>query len=274
MKTGKLYKLLILAAAALLAIWSLGCSSSSNGGGGGGSEDEADDAGVDRGRTDGSVTDTGGTDTSGVDTGTPDIPVLDTGTADTAVTDTGGSDATAFTCSDLPPTSNDGDDCSADPSVCGNGVCVSLDEETGECADPCVLAGSGLPACEQHCTGDEVCVPLDTDPLPDGRQIGVCYVPPTGDVGEYGTCNATDLCQAGLTCVGTSATAGICMQTCDPEGAACTAFEGFAQECLLQLTDPETDEVVANACIISCDTQEDCPSSLTCTPVTGGSVCF
>lgn len=275
MKTG-LYKLLILAAAVLLAGWALGCSSSSSGGGGGGG---SEDAGADRGRTDGGGTDSGGgTDTRVTDTGTADIPVLDTGTQpDTSVTDTGGPDGSEISCSDIPATSNDGGDCTADASVCGDGACVSTDGVSAFCADPCVLAGSGLPACEGHCTTDEVCVGLtdsetgNPQTLPDGRQVGAC-ISTAGDVGAYGECGA-DFCASGLQCVpdprDSSPTAGTCLQECTD---TCPTYEGLEQICALELTDA-SGNTVATVCVIECS-EVTCPTGLVCVPLSGGSICM
>jgi hypothetical protein len=68
------------------------------------------------------------------------------------------------------------------------------------------------------------------------------------------------------------ATAANCTPTCTTPGASCGNFNGV--EALCNVTLESADGTTQNGCSIDCTTATDCPTGLTCVPITGGSICL
>ena len=252
-------------------------------------------------------------DTGGSETGTGDDTALETGAEDTGVdtatdtaTDTAvdtAPDTAADTVSDtavdtrddtaadttsdsIPPT---GVDCASIPIAATSGE--SCDQAAPVCATgaACIGLGTGLGAeCLQVCTPTEcsdicgaqgICsglVDLNDNPLLqdlDGNgteeEVGACF--PV--VQAFSLCGTptTGGCADGQICVG-DATAANCTPTCATPGATCGTFNGV--EALCNLTLQAADGTEQPACSIDCATAADCPTGLSCVPITGGRICL
>ena len=258
-----------------------GCSADTvtNTGGSSGGDRNREDTGT-------ATSDTSAGSGSGAsDTGTPTLDVETDAPADTTVDTT--PDTAADTTPDTTPVTPV--DCTAIPIAATTGeVC---DQAAPTCATgaACIGLGTGLDAkCLQICTPgqcSEVCGPqgicsglvdqnnnpllqdLDGDGIED--EVGGCF-PVVEAFSLCGTAT-TGGCADGQICVGDT-TAANCTPTCTTPGASCGTFNGV--EALCNLTLQATDGTEQNACSIDCATAADCPTGLTCVPITGGSICL
>lgn len=250
-----------------------------NGGGSSGGDRTRDDVGTD------TATDTGSAGSGANDTGTPTLDVETDAPADTAA-DTA-PDTAADTTPDTTPVTPV--DCTAIPLATTTGeVC---DQAAPSCATgaACIGLGTGIdPKCLQICTPgqcNEICgaqgtcsglVDQNNNPLlqdldGDGveDEVGACF--PVVDAFSLCGTASTGGCADGQICVGDT-TAANCTPTCTTPGASCGTFNGV--EALCNLTLQATDGTEQNACSIDCATTADCPTGLTCVPITGGSICL
>jgi hypothetical protein len=215
---------------------------------------------------------------------------LDTGVVPEADTGAGpgpdpepdaGTDLTAA-CDQLGVSANVGQTCDpADETACGTtGACLELQGGPGPlCYTLC------LPdLCGQTCSGAEQCVPLvsvdpdtqeqtpaEVDLDGDGTNdtaLGGCIEPPTGDVSDYGICNADNLCGAGLDCIGFSPDSdSICSGDC-ASNADCPAIDGVAGTCVAVSFESGEE---TQKCLLTCTSGSDvgCPTNFSCVPVQG-----
>ena len=275
-------RLLLLSGLALGSLAVVGCSDDSSGG-------DADAAGGDnstRPRSDGGNDNAEEDANTSLDTGV--VPEQDAGTGPDPDPDPAPDAGTDLTeaCDLLGVSANLGQTCDpADEAACGTtGACLNLQSNPGpRCYTIC------LPdLCGQTCGGTEQCVPLvavdpdteeqtpaevdlDGDGNPD-TALGGCIEPPTGDVTDYGTCNADALCASGFDCVGYSETAGVCASDCT-SSTDCPAIDGVNGTCVeVQYESGETTQ----KCLLPCTAGSDagCPGGFTCTTVQGGALCI
>lgn len=169
------------------------------------------------------------------------------------------------TCDLVHGAENLGAQCDNQPQgFCGNGVCVSFDQNTtSTCAQACVPN-----ACSNTCQGSERCFGVkDANGNPiliqPGVPLGACGVPPTGNQGAYDKCGAGNgACQAGLDCLGLPGmSGGMCLPQCTNSND-CPARESFAAQC--NIAPPQASS--PTNCGIPCDSNKNppCPTGMTC----------
>lgn len=273
-------RLLLLSGLALGSLTVVGCSDDS-------SEGDSDATGTNtpnRPRGDGGTDNDEGDANSSLDTGV--VPREDAGPdpRPDPRPDAGPDASTDLTaaCDVLGVSANLGQTCDpADEAACGTtGACLDLQSNPGpRCYTIC------LPdLCGQTCGGTEQCVPLvSVDPETDVQTpaevdlngdgnpdtaLGGCIEPPTGDVTDYNTCNADNLCTSGLDCIGFSPDAdSICSGDCTTN-ADCPAIGGIAGTCVAVSFESGEE---TQKCLLPCTAGSDvgCPTNFSCVPVQG-----
>ena len=194
-------------------------------------------------------------------------------TAEDTATDTSPG---AVDCTAIPIAATSGETCDpAAPSCAPGAVCTGLGPGLGaECLQICTPGWcSDLCGAQGTCSGvfDQNNNPLLQDLDDDGteEEVGACF-PVVQAFALCGTAS-TGGCADGQICVG-DATAANCTPTCSVPGASCGNFNGV--EALCSVTLEAADGTTQNGCSIACTTATDCPSGLTCVPITGGSICL
>jgi formylglycine-generating enzyme required for sulfatase activity len=151
------------------------------------------------------------------------------------------------------------------------GCDAAFHNESGACvSDTRICAVANATAATQAWTGSAYGACVATECASDFYvESGACV----RYVAAFNLCGTPTggRCADGQVCVG-DATAANCTPTCTTAGASCGLFNGVEARCNLTLA--ATDGTEQPACSIDCATAADCPSGLTCVPITGGSICL